>query len=99
MKRHLGFLILAAVLTIAAGGCAGRLAATPAPAPLPLPPAPAPAEERAAYLGGGADAAAVAHIATTERMVVRTASLDLIVPDTEKALADIQAMARELGGY
>lgn len=99
MKRHLGFLILAAVLTIAAGGCAVRPAATPAPAPLPLPPAPAPAEERAAYLGGGADAAAVAHIATTERMVVRTASLDLIVPDTEKALADIQAMARELGGY
>ncbi|MGB9872758.1 MAG: DUF4349 domain-containing protein [Anaerolineae bacterium] len=99
MKRHLGFLILAAVLTIAAGGCAVRPAATPASAPPPLLPAPAPAEEKAAYLGVGADAAAVAHIATTERMVVRTASLDLIVPDTEKALADIQAMARELGGY
>jgi len=47
----------------------------------------------------GVDAAAAANVATTERMVVRTASLDLIVPDTEKALADIQAMVRELGGY
>lgn len=43
--------------------------------------------------------AAVADIASTERMVVRTASLDLVVPDTEKALDEIQAMARELGGY
>jgi hypothetical protein len=41
----------------------------------------------------------VANAASTERMVVRTASLDLIVPDTDRALADIQSLARELGGY
>lgn len=96
MKRHLGFMLIA-VLAIAAGGCATRLAVTPAPTlPAPLPPF-LPAEEQVAYVG--ADAAAVANVSDTGRMVVQTASLDLIVPDTEKALEEIQAMARELGGY
>jgi len=94
MKRHLGFVIWVAVLTLAVGGCAVRPTATPVPA---LPMAPPLAEEKAVY--AGVDAAAVANVASTERMVVRTASLDLIVPDTDRALADIQAMARELGGY
>lgn len=101
MKRNLWILIGMAALLVAAGGCALRPAATPVPAQPRAGVAPVPAlpEEKAAYSGGGADAAAVANVATTERMVVRTASLDLIVPDTEKALNDIQAMARELGGY
>ncbi len=92
MKRHLGFVILIAVLAIAAGGCAAHPTATPA-----QPMAPLPAGEKAAYTG--VDAAAVANAASTERMVVRTASLDLVVPDTDKAQAEIQSMARELGGY
>jgi len=96
MKRHLGFVILIAVLALAAGGCAVRPAATPVPAQ-PQAGAPLPAGEKAAY--AGSDAAAVANAASTERMVVRTASLDLIVPDTDRALADIQSLARELGGY
>lgn len=97
MKRHLGFVIGIAVLAIAAGGCAARLAVTPAPTQPTPPPALLSAGEKAAYVG--ADAAAVANVTGTERMVVRTASLDLVVPDTEKALEEIQAMARELGGY
>ncbi len=97
MKRYLGFVIWVAVLTLAAGGCALRPAATPVPAQPQAGVAPLPAGEKAAYVG--VDAAAVANVASTERMVVRTASLDLIVPDTDKALAEIQAMARELGGY
>ncbi|MBN1954391.1 MAG: DUF4349 domain-containing protein [Anaerolineae bacterium] len=36
---------------------------------------------------------------SVERMVIRTASLDLVVPDTEAALAQIQELAEELGGY
>lgn len=99
MKRHLGLVIGIAVLAIAAGGCAVRPAATPIPAqPVPLR-APLPYEENAAYPYVGVDAAAVANAASTERMVVRTANLDLVVPDTEKALEETQAMARELGGY
>ncbi len=107
MKKHLWILTGVILLGIAAGGCAARLTPTPAPsqplmgAPAPAPRAllPAPAEEKGAYPVSGADAAAAAAVATTERMVVRTASLDLIVPDTDKALNDIQALARELGGY
>lgn len=99
MKRHLGLVIGIAVLAIAAGGCAVRPAATPIPAqPVSLR-APLPHEENAAYPYVGVDAAAVANAASTERMVVRTANLDLVVPDTEKALEETQAMARELGGY
>ncbi|MGQ9710512.1 MAG: DUF4349 domain-containing protein [Anaerolineae bacterium] len=94
MKRHLGFVALIAVLAIAAGGCAVRLA--PAPTPVPTQPALSLAEG-GAYVD--AEAAAVATVASTERMVIQTANLALIVPDTEKALDDIQAMARELGGY
>ncbi len=99
MKRHLWVLIGMAALLVAAGGCAVRPAATSVPAQPRAAGIPLPAEEKGVYAGSGADAAAAASAATTERMVVRTASLDLIVPDTEKALDDIQAMARELGGY
>lgn len=99
MKRHLGLVTGIAVLAIAAGGCAVRLAPTPIPTqPVPLR-APLPEEENAAYPYVGVDAAAVANTASTERMVVQTANLDLVVPDTEKALEETQAMARELGGY
>ncbi len=103
MKRHLLILVGVVILSIAAGGCAPPRAAMPVPlptaTPVPLQPPGLPllAEQEAAYLR--ADAAAAARAATAERMVVRTASLDLIVPDTDQALDDIQAMARQLGGY
>lgn len=42
---------------------------------------------------------AVASATTVERMVIRMATLDLIVPDTRKALSEIEKLARELGGY
>jgi hypothetical protein len=47
----------------------------------------------------GADAQAASVAANVERLVIRTADLDLIVPDTEEALDQIQALAEELGGY
>jgi len=43
--------------------------------------------------------AAVASATTTERLVIHTADLDLIVPDTEQAIEQIQDLAEELGGY
>jgi hypothetical protein len=36
---------------------------------------------------------------TVERMVIRTADLDVIVPETEGALSEIEDLASELGGY
>ncbi len=98
MKRRPWVLIGFAALLVAAGGCASRPAPTPVPAQPRIAVAPI-ADEKDAYSWSGVDASAAANATTTERMVVRTASLDLVVPDTEKALDDVQAMARELGGY
>lgn len=98
MKRRPWVLIGVAALLVAAGGCASRPAPTPVPAQPRIAVAPI-ADEKDAYSWSGVDASAAANVTTTERMVVRTASLDLVVPDTEKALDDVQAMARELGGY
>jgi len=58
-----------------------------APAPLP------------ASVDMGEDLAVASLPSMAERMVIRTADLDLIVPDTEEALDQINALAEELGGY
>lgn len=83
---------------LALAGCAR--AVTPTAVPMPVPalgmPAPEQPPQELAYTRAEAE---IARLATTERMVVRTASLDLIVPDTDKALNEIQRMAEELGGY
>ncbi len=99
-----GVILIGLLLALLATGCASRRSIVPAEAPVPLALSPyqgeVVAEKRAiAVTGVGADSATAAAFATTERMVIRTASLDLIVPDTDKALNEIQAMAKELGGY
>jgi len=97
-------LFLAGVLLFAAAGCAARRAAAP-PEPLMVEPpreVAVLAEEGAPVPGmyeAGADAQAASVAANVERLVIRTADLDLIVPDTEEALDQIQALAEELGGY
>jgi len=101
MKQNLWIAILVGILVLTAGGCAIRQGAAP-PAEAPYPPpvevveVEMPAEEAA--LRSGADLAAVT-AAVTERLVIRTADVDLIVPDTEQALGQIQDMAEDLGGY
>ncbi|HIE38963.1 MAG TPA: DUF4349 domain-containing protein [Anaerolineales bacterium] len=106
MKRNLWIGILVGMLALTVGGCApGRQAAFAPEALMPvatvaveLPPA----EEEARMVSlssAGADMAAVASATTTERLVIHTADLDLIVPDTEQAIEQIQDLAEELGGY
>lgn len=103
MKRHPLVLGMTAMLMMVVGGCAVR--PTPTPVPVPPPPLATPPAERAALLPAeskfviGGDAAAAVRAIPTERMVIRTANLDLIVLDTEQVLQDIQAMTDELGGY
>jgi len=46
--------------------------------------------------GGVSD---VANDVTVERLIIRNASLDLVVPDTEAALAEINDVVNELDGY
>jgi hypothetical protein len=45
------------------------------------------------------DASDVANDVTVERLIIRNASLDLVVPDTEAALAEINDVVNELDGY
>jgi len=105
MRRRAILTVL--VLTLSAGAVGCGMAA---PAPPPMggademssefmpPPAAAPAaevpalEEREAGLSTGQDAIG-------DRMIVRTASLSLIVEDTEETLEAIERLARELEGY
>jgi hypothetical protein len=104
MKRNLWIGILVGMLVLTVSGCAiGRQALPLAPEFEPVmatAPVEMPVEEaRVMTLGAGADMAAVASAATVERLVIHTADLDLIVPDTEQAIEQIQELAEELGGY
>lgn len=102
MKRNLWIGVLAGALVLSAGACAltGQNALPAPQEPVPVPFA---AEERvyemAADAEPGAASAAATGSATTERLIVRTADVELIVPDTEQAMQDIQDLTAELGGY
>jgi vacuolar-type H+-ATPase subunit E/Vma4 len=43
--------------------------------------------------------ARAADYATTERLIIRNANLDIVVQDTEETVDNLNAMAEELGGY
>lgn len=92
--RHLLLATAGLLLALTVGGC--RAAAVPTPAPLPAKPA---YEAGLAREVPKADAQAVVAATATERMVIRRATLDLIVPDTRQALGEIEKLAGELGGY
>jgi len=99
MKRHFCLVACIATALLITSGCA-KMGAAPAPEMSYEEPAP-PVEEaaQAPGLGRGADAEAAQSATTMERMVIRTADLDLVVPDTETALQEIQDLAKELEGY
>lgn len=103
-KEGLSVLLLVWILLLALAGCVTRSMRAPAP-PEEVPPLPVEygMEEAAPSLpveyGMGENVQAVSFDATIERLVIRTADLELIVPDTEEALDRIQALVEELGGY
>jgi hypothetical protein len=101
MKRRAISLIMIAVVVVLAAGCG---AAAPAPLPMvreqamdaefaPAAPAMEPAAEE--YREAGL----VTEDFVSDRMIVRTASLSLVVEDTEETLAAIERLAAELKGY
>ena len=98
MSRRLALGIIVSIVVLVVGGCA----AAPVPQLLEGERAEAPAagndmaseapmEETA---GGGA-----ADYSATERLIIRNASLDIVVDDTEGAVEEIDGLAQELGGY
>jgi len=101
VMRRVFWLAVMVTLPVALVGCgmaapvpgaileAGEMPADLAPA---APPAPAMvAEERMAAAG--------TQDMVSDRMIVRTASLSLVVEDTEESLEDIESLATELEGY
>ena len=102
MGKKITYSVIASILVLAIVGCARQAAPAPdilyseAPeggrivevveveAEMAVPAAP---EPRAA------------DYATTERIIIRNASLSLVVPDTEAALDEVNGLVDELGGY
>jgi hypothetical protein len=91
--------VIASIVALVAVGC-GRAAA---PEPAYEEPAAEMVEgERAVDVEGVAPAEpsfGAGDYAAIERLVIRNASLNLVVPDTEAALAEINDLVDELGGY
>jgi len=96
MKKKLWVVIGIAVLVLLTSGCQSI-------AYREIPPAPGMTMPPQSELSGGADYSyspeEPASATTVERMVIRTADLDLIVPDTEEAITAIEELASDLGGY
>lgn len=90
MNRRVTYGIIASILALIVAGCAR--ASTPALEPPAAPPieveeAVEPPKE------------APAEYADIERLIIRTASLSIVVPDTETALDQVNDLVDELGGY
>lgn len=98
MEKRIALGIAASLLVLTIVGCAAapisRDVAEEAMAPdfAPAPEMEAPAEEPRAP-GQAADSA------VTERLIIRNATLDIVVRDTDEAVDEIGAMTEELGGY
>lgn len=108
MMKKIACWAAALLLALGAAGCAAP--ATPAPEPGGY--GWAPVEADTAYRGETGVAAEegpahapeppgsrAANYATVERLIVRNAWLDLVVPDTRAALGEIGDLVDELGGY
>jgi len=95
MGKKIVYGIIALLLVLAVAGCA-QAAATPAPGQAPVEVDRQLAVEEAASEDSGARAADYAGI---ERLIVRNASLSLVVPDTQAALDEINSLVDKLEGY
>jgi hypothetical protein len=84
--------IIASILVLVVASCARAAAPEPEMASLE-----APVEEQMALPAEPGRAAA--DYAGIERLIIRNAWLDLVVPDTEAALDEVNELVDELGGY
>ena len=98
MNRKTLYAVIVSILVLLVASCAGR-ATVPAEAPAAQT---GYAEEAEAEVALGAlsePGRAAADYASVERLIVRSASLDLVVMDTEAALEEVNALVDELGGF
>ena len=99
MSRKIIYGVIASLLALAVAGC-GR-AAAPEPAMDVAYEAPAGVEfvEVESEVVVAESGAGVGEYAAIERLIIRDASLSMVVPDTEAALDEINDLVDELGGY
>jgi len=102
MNKWKVYVVLVMLLALAlVAGCAPKMAQE-APVEVSMPAAYEMAEvEKAVQLEGERVSSAVADIGDIgiERLIIRNASLDIVVSDTDEAVDEISAMVEEFGGY
>jgi hypothetical protein len=93
-NKKIGYGIIASILALILAGCARAAAPTPEAVYVEVE-RQVEAEQPVADASGagGADYAGI------ERLIVRNATLSLVVPDTQAALDEINALVKELDGY
>ena len=102
MGNKITYGVIASILALAIAGCAQQAAPTP---DILYSEAPEGGrvvevvEVEAEMAAPAAPEPRAADYATTERIIIRSASLSLVVPDTEAALDEINGLVDELGGY
>jgi len=98
MSKKIVYSVIASILALVVVGCAlaeaPELELVEREAPVEIEAVVVDEEQASAVSGYG-----TADFTTIERLIVRNASLDLVVPDTEAALDEINDLVDELGGY
>lgn len=98
MNKKMTYGVIVSLLLLALTGCFAAPSAMEAPRESEDVGVPQ-VVEKEAPAGGGANYAEDAGPAVADQLIIRNASLDLVVPDTEDALAKIEDVTGEMGGY
>ena len=98
MSKRIVCTIILSVLALFVAGCGGY-AAAPEPQLVEYEEAPAEFQDSDEGYAPGESASRAADYSTVERIIIRNASLSLVVPDTETALDEINSLVDELEGY
>ena len=101
MNRKALYILIAFVLVLAVAGCGKAALPTPEMAYVeaPVEVQEVVVEAERSVSAPAAPGYEAADYAAVERLIIRNASLDLVVPDTEAALDEIGGLVDELGGY
>lgn len=92
-KKWLRLVVAVVLLALWPTGCSQRAAVQMSEAPMPPESGFAAPGEPEPALGGGSDFAGI------ERLIIRNASLDIVVADTQATLDEITALVEDLEGY
>jgi len=99
MGNKIAYGVIASILALAIAGCASQAAPAPETLYSEAPEGGRTVEVQEEMAVPAAAEPRATDYATIERLIIRNASLSLVVPDTEAALDEINGLVDELGGY